>query len=332
MAKVGVVAGATYRIIQKGVGKGQAGARRTDAIRIQRLLNRIGYKLGEDGDFGPSSQAALQHFQAHWKGTDAVIDIVPAEVLKFKQGTAGVKAGPHLPVQPFVTPDDACLFALALSAGVLIEMSSRKGAAAFGEVWPRIEGIQYRGWPAGNGPAHMYWGLDLAGYEGYAIMTGTASSKGLERGYQFLAPLDKLAMHCTSFATLLMSVWHQGDLSESPYDAHQQWGGNGAHLAREYDGWDVLKVKRSEKPTSLLTSVDELKSVVTDPNRLYLVECASLGKGNFGEVKHFMAAYQNNLYEAKYQGTVSKRDLSARAQDTLDSGRGFYVWGPSPAL
>jgi hypothetical protein len=129
-----------------------------------------------------------------------------------------------------------------------------------------------------------------------------------------------------------MSVWHPGDVSESPYDAHQQWGGNGSHLAREYDGGDVLEVKRGEKPTSLLTSVAELQAVVTDPSRLYLVECASLGKGDFGEVKHFMVAYQNNLYEAKYHGTVSKRDLAARAQDTLESGRGFYVWGPNPNL
>lgn len=99
MPKVGVVAGATYRSIQKGVGLGQAGSKRADAIRIQRLLNRIGYRLGEDGDFGPSSQGALQHFQANWKGTDAPIDIVAADVLKFKNGTAGVTSGPCLPVR-----------------------------------------------------------------------------------------------------------------------------------------------------------------------------------------------------------------------------------------
>jgi hypothetical protein len=333
MAKVGRVAGATHRIIEKGVGKGQTGAKMTDAIRIQRLLNRIGYRIGEDGDFGPASQAALQHFQANWAGGDAAITIVASEVKKYKEGKGTVTKGPGgLPVQPYVTPDDPCLFALACAAGLLIELSSKKGQAAFNEVWPRIDGIQYRGYPAGNGAPHMYWGLDLQDYKGYAIMTGDSKCKGLTKSYQFPAPQEKLAMHCTSFATFVMSVWHQGDLSAPPYDAHQQWGGNGPHLPREYDGWDVLKVTRNDKPTSLLTSVEELTSVVTDPNRLYLVECASLGKGNFGEVKHFMAAYRNDLYEAKYNGTVSKRDLATRAKETLAGGRGFYVWGPSPSL
>lgn len=83
-------------------------------------------------------------------------------------------------------------------------MSSKTGAAAFGEVWPRIDGLPYRGWPAGNGPSHMFWGLDLKDYEGYAIMTGNAKNVALERGYQFLPPIEKLALQCTSFATLVM--------------------------------------------------------------------------------------------------------------------------------
>ncbi|MBK6851978.1 MAG: hypothetical protein IPG93_10235 [Burkholderiales bacterium] len=88
-------------------------------------------------------------------------------------------------MQPFVTPDDPLLFAVALAARLLFEMSSKKGAAAFADVWPRIDGIPYRGYPAGNGPPHMFWGLDLQDYEGYAIMTGDSRCNGLTKGYQF---------------------------------------------------------------------------------------------------------------------------------------------------
>jgi hypothetical protein len=226
---------------------------------------------------------------------------------------------------------------------VLLELSKKTGFTAFNEVWPRLEGLPYRGYD-GNGAAHMFWGLDLAGYEHYALMTGdsTHADKGGGKGYQFLPKYEPLGLHCTSFATLIMAVWHQGNLRKEPYDAYLGWGGDRPHLAKDYC-FDLCAITNGDKSKKMLESGDELKQAIREPSRFYLIEVASQSVKVYDTkdtyhyaswgVSHYVAAYNGNAYEASsVEKELICQELKARGDAIAARGKKFYVWGPSPSL
>jgi hypothetical protein len=198
--------GATKKIIEQPVGSNRGNPK--DIIGIQRLLIRIGYPIGdmELGKFAADTTAALLHFQTNWL-PDRCLVVNPMDLSSFKTTQVTQRVGPgQLPVRPFIDTTDMVLFALADSAGVLLELSNATGASALHEVGRRVLGLPYRGFGSSPGLPHMFWGLDLPGYENYAMMTGDAKNSQLGRRNQFLPPDEPLAFHCTSFATVMLAL------------------------------------------------------------------------------------------------------------------------------
>ncbi len=335
--------GATKKIIEQPIGLNQGNPK--DIVGIQRLLIRIGYPIGDKelGQFGADTTAALLHFQTNWL-PDQCLMVNPRDLNDFKLSpvTQGVGLG-QLPVRPFIDTTDKVLFALADSAGVLLELSNATGTSALLEVSRRVLGLPYRGFGSSPGLPHMFWGLDLPGYENYALMTGDANCSQLGRRNQFLPPGEPLAFHCTSFATVMLAVWHQGNCRKPPYDATLQWGADRAHVAADW-GMEICSAESDGKQVHLLSTEDQMAQIFcASPQQLFLVELTkasmqAYGKDDTGElvkysvswgVHHYALVASFMAYQAsQIQGRVICEPVSSFVGRSIQSGNRFYVWGP----
>jgi hypothetical protein len=335
--------GATKKIIEQPVGLNKGNPK--DIVGIQRLLIRIGYPIGDKelGQFGADTTAALLHFQTNWL-PDQCLLVKPSDLNNFKLPpvTQGVGLG-QLPVRPFIDITDKVLFALADSAGVLLELSTATGAYAFLEVGRRVLGLPYRGFGTSPGKPHMFWGLDLPGYENYALMTGDANCSQRGRKNQFLPPEEPLAFHCTSFATVMLAVWHQGNCRKPPYDATLQWGADRAHVAADW-GMKICSADADGTQVRLLSTEEQMAELFcANPQQLFLVELTQASMQAFGKddtgttvkyavrwgVHHYALVNNFMAYQAsQLQGRVICEPVSAFVGRCIQRGDRFYVWGP----
>lgn len=123
-----------------------------------------------------------------------------------------------------VAPDDPILFDLALGAGVLIRLApggrTYRGRLALQEVHKWCQGRVKFTWHD-----HAVWGFER--YPLWAIVTTDK---------QHLFDLEEPShLNCTLYANLMMSVWHQGNAHELPFNASaKEVGKSTAELPKRY--------------------------------------------------------------------------------------------------
>lgn len=83
-------------------GIGDSGSK---VVEIQTMLNKLGYKLVTDGDFGPATAAAVKNFQMHMKLLQDGL-VGPATFTTLQKRVAEVTAapGPIAPVETVIVP------------------------------------------------------------------------------------------------------------------------------------------------------------------------------------------------------------------------------------
>src|SRR5262245_43396825 len=186
---------ATLRVISRRVGVGGQ-THGIEALRIQQLLCRAAMLDESDISSIWSSAAtdALKDFQAYCKVPE------PARM-------------------PYILPSDSfrLLIRLCEGAGVLLPAPvGRTRAAAFLEFFGASSrtNVPY-GWSGAGSANRMAFGLD--GNPGYIVFT--TNSKQFDLGDV------PIAMNCTSFSNLAMSIWLRGNAHAAPYDSSQNSGG-----------------------------------------------------------------------------------------------------------
>ncbi len=189
------VMAATFSVITHRVGENgqQAGP---ELLRVQQLLCRD-LMLRDNEISGVWDKATKQ----------AVLDL---------QEVYGVSKEQR---HPWFEPSDpnGVLFRMLKDSAVLLPLPFQKrGAAALTEFFAtalKYE-VQYA-WPPLGKPVRLAWGL--ADHPDYLIFTN------IDNGFdQDNCPV---AMNCTSFTNLALSIWLTGNAHHAPYDASQAAGG-----------------------------------------------------------------------------------------------------------
>src|SRR5262249_13186769 len=114
---------------------------------------------------------------------------------------------------PYILPTDNLnlLVKLCECAGVLFPVPSGKFRAPGLTEWvanAQRKNIPY-GWSGAGGADRVAYGLD--GSPGYTVFTNTSG--------EFDLGTVPIAMNCTSFSNLAMSIWRRGDAQAPPYDS-----------------------------------------------------------------------------------------------------------------
>src|SRR5262249_836727 len=135
--------------------------------------------------------------------------------------------------QRYVLPHDSLLFELAYRAKVLIRLSAGgnvyRHGIAFEDVhsWCEERAIQF------DMRNRVVWGLDR--YLTWAIVTKRNDDFKTE-DFETQAPL---ALNCTLYANLMMSVWKQGNAHRWPFSASVKTAGTGPHFANDRYGYPI---------------------------------------------------------------------------------------------
>jgi|GEM_PF-7088536 len=316
---------ATYRIITKRIGEGGA-TDDAEIQRIRRLLRRCGYNLGhnpESKKWDENVQAALMHFQSYWR-EEVCLNTDPNVVKTFVGKASGM--GMHLPVRPYLEPDDKAVWALAENAGVLFRVcSSKRGSAAFTAVhdWLVARRTPYGGYGTGNGPSHMVYGLE--GHPDWAIQVETNTKNVLPKEWA-------RCLHCTSYQNLMLSVWTMGNCHGDPYSPGLAFGGVGKSLAKSRYGYQRCT---PAKGRTTVKTFKELESVLT-PGRLYAMElCKDKDTDGDGVMEDFVYHYTLIFNGFVYQANLPiAKGVYSMSLDQWWSNKAknktLYIYGPSP--
>jgi hypothetical protein len=200
---------ATHPIIFGRVGEG--GQKKGDDVKkINQLLKLANFLVpsAEDGEWNQVSEEALKEFYK----------------------TFGA------PVLSYIEPNDPWdrLRMLAMTAGVVIPLpTGQRGASALSILFNTCRERQYpyghyKGTKIGAGidvGTHVVWGFEDR--PGYAVVTGVSPK-------DFSDQDNPVALNCTSFANMVLSVWTRGNLHGPSYLASQQLGGFGPNLGERY--------------------------------------------------------------------------------------------------
>jgi hypothetical protein len=127
-----------------------------------------------------------------------------------------------------------------------------------------------------------------------------------------------LAMNCTVYVNLMMSVWHQGNAHSLPFNASVRDVGvkNTGTLATRYYYKDVVRY-------SSLADVETF--VAAKPNRLY---CLEAGDDWIG---HEALLLKNTVYECTPLFTAQNcRTLSLKDWISRGLHKSGWISGPSP--
>lgn len=321
------MASPTYRIISQRIGQGGA-TNDPEIKRVRRLLRRCGYDLGhnpESAKWDETVQAALMHFQTYWRES-VCLNTDPAIVKQFIGKSSGM--GVHLPVRPYLDPDDKAVWALAENAGCLFQVcANKRGSAAFTAVhdWLVAQRTPYGGYGKDNGPSHMVFGLE--GHPNWAIQIETNTKNVLPKEWQ-------RCLHCTSYQNLMLSVWAIGNCHSTPYAPGLGFGGNLKSLANSRYGYQRQTVAKGRKT---IRTYNELKSVL-QPGRLYAMElCTDKDSDNDGVVEtdfvyHYTLIFNDYVYQANVP--ISKGVYSMSIDQwwsNKKSNKQLMIYGPSPS-
>jgi hypothetical protein len=232
------------------------------------------------------------------------------------------------------------LFKLCNRAGVLLPVPSGKsGATALLEFFKTAQDLDIPyAWAARGGAERIAYGL--AGYPDYVIFT---NGKG-----QFDPKGVPIAMNCTSFANLGLSIWRTGTAYAHPYDCSQACGGFNP-LGSRY-ALDFLRNKQTggapsvNLPSPLTVETyatyfygpDEVLARVKPGNLYYLQWCYLRDtklKGNdlvfpsgFGH--HDTLLYDGDVYEINIAKAPEKNVRKTALKKRFKPSEAVRVMGP----
>lgn len=254
---------ATVSIITRRIGEG--GDMHGLAVRrVQQLLRLTHKPVNVTGIWDARTARYLNDIREEPYKKDPSVWILDDPATAFK-------------AKNFLTPTDPVLFELALAAGVLIRLGVGwfRGADAFLDVhrWLEKHGATFD-W------GRAVWGLQ--GFPSWGIVTLTSETGRYE--FPMNAPL---ALNCTLYANLMMSVWAQGNAHKSPFSASIANSGGSNHLATSRYGYPNL---------GLVTDVASVRQKMKHPERLYCLEATSPWSADL-TVSHMGLLYQNTVYE-----------------------------------
>ena len=284
----------TWRLISSRVGE-KGSMFGDDVTTVQQLLVAAGNNdpsiLG--GGWGGHSKDALLAFQkAH-----------------------------RLPEQNFVEPDDACIFALAEAAQILVPMPNLLGMSGVTELhqWFRDNNVQYqKGAESGGGNRALY-GLDWAGCVDYAIQRINLAWRA-----------GPVKMDCTTYVNCMLGVFLHGGLHSSPYAADCSKYGDTSNNHMPRDRYHMPLVTRPSTKDGVTTKLNYFKeaddiAAATIANGLYSIE---IGGGASGGVTHMSLLYNQMTYECT-TGQSGSACISRELKEFVGKrGAIFYLFGP----
>lgn len=291
------VVGSTFRILTSKVGEG--GQKRGYQVRrIQQLLMLAGEDVGkskDDGIWGSKTRDALLRFKKKQQSSFSIDESAPN-----------------------IGPDSLELFMLAYRAGVLIPLGAIgagvRGIEAYLKThqWLKDNDIPYGWGRLGVGGSRFVFGLH--DYPNMAIVTTV--------GKPYLFDLaHPVALHCVSYANLLMSVWSRGDAHGAPYDAYQGNTGGGDRLA-----------KRFMYPVMGLYKWNEIEKAVVD-GKLYTMEKSKTSTGD-GYGTHQTLLLNKTVYEANVTKIRETQIRDVPLDEYLEYSKPgvthYILCGPSP--
>jgi len=280
---------ATFRIITHRVGeKGQTTG--IEVLRIQQLLKLNKYNVRCTGVWDTASRDALQAFQ---------------EKLRREQGLVALEYGQLSPIRPYIMPDDSMLFELAYRAGVVIRLApGRRGDLGFQDVHDWC--VEHK---VGFDWFHAVWGLH--GYLPWAVVTRFDPDTHVHS----FDLVDPLALNCTLYANLMMSVWFSGTAHGPPFSANVANTGGANHLA----------VQRYQYPRLVkCESIAAIRAAARQPGRLYCLEAGDW-------VGHIALLLGDTVYECNVSTHAGSNVVSMSLARWWNS-HAYTTWvsGPSP--
>jgi len=281
---------ATFKIIRHhrvGEGGSKSG---TDVKRLQQLLWLNNHKIRCNGVWHSETSDALVDFQRKL--------LSPTEQLFMCDGLNVPDVCGFSP-RPYVLPDDTFLLHMALGAGVLLPLAyGSHGARAFALVHDSCEdkNVEFD-----MDPTRAVWGL--ADYPAWAVST-------VDDAFDTSRPL---ALNCTLYANLMMSVWRRGNAHGSPFRANVSASGGSDHLARDRYGYPLM---------GQFKTAHEIRQIAhRHAGRLFCLEA-------YEDVGHMALLFRDSVYECNifpYGCTSSPLEQWVPAHSPV------WVSGPSPS-
>ena len=283
---------ATFRILTHMVGeRGQRSG--AQVLRIQQLLFLNGFRnVRPSGVWDIQTGRALISF---WEKYDS-----PTQKLFMCDQPLPSCDNPRA----YLKPDDSILFGLAYGAGVLIRLAPGgniyRGSLALEDVhrWceERVSFTQ---------ADHAVWGLQ--DYPFWAIVTQNDPPV-----FDVGGPPN---LNCTLYANLMMSVWHQGNAHERPFDANVKTvGTDSGLLSKRYYYGDPVRYENIN---------DITKFTAKYPDRLY---CLESGREKVG---HEALLHKGKIYQCNLFVDCQSVPLKVWLDDWASHSHG-WISGPSP--
>jgi hypothetical protein len=243
---------ATFNIVSHRVGEGGT-KHGVEVQRIQQLLRLNGKNVSCQGAWNSETSDALIEFQRSLSN--------PSRLFFLEQDS---------PQRPYVVPEDAFLLDLAIGANVLIRLGYgyRRGLALLEtHEWCVKARVKFD-----DKSGRQAWGL--TNYPMWAVVT------------QSDPPLfntnEPLALDCTVYANLMMSVWNTGSAHHTPFNSNVKASGGTIHLAVDRYGYGAA---------ARYDSADDIRSATRKhPDRLYCLEAGE-------QVGHMALLYQDTVYQ-----------------------------------
>jgi hypothetical protein len=286
----------TFRIISGTVGKAgqQFGP---DVQRVKQLLALNGLKVTNDDRWDWTAQRALLDFRQRVFGETPFAMVEDTD--------------PNEPNRPSITPRDMVLFELAYRANVLIRLCPpRSGADAVNDVHDWLVGHETH-FAAGR----VVWGLDRL--PNWAVVTSMRIWKPLSQqfyGFEFKIG-GPLALDCTLYANLMMSVWLSGGVHKPPFTAGIGDSGDDHHLAVERYGYRLI---------GKYSSVSDItEHTAKYPNRLFCIEVGD-------DVSHMALLLNNQVLQCNIKPPGCTRTTLEHFFKYPHHDKG-WISGPAPA-
>jgi hypothetical protein len=287
---------ATLSIISHRIGQGGQ-MHGLDVRRVQQLLYLTKKPIQIDGHWSKKMADALHAFRESLIKKDRSLFLVE-ETLQ--------TLGQH---RNHLDPGDPVLFELAYTAGVLIRTGGGwlRGRSAFEDVQAYLEKRE-----AGFNFKRVVWGLK--DFPTWAVVTLTSETHKYEFPLQ-----DPMALNCTLYANLMMSVWAQGNVHGLPFQARIADSGFFNHLANERYRYPIIGKLETEA---------QVRAHVRHPDRLYCLEAADR---TFGTVDHMGLLLDNVVYECNLKPSegVQKHPLGEWMRSP--GHRPVWLMGPAHA-
>ena len=280
---------ATFQIINRRIGEGGLKSG-NDVLRLQQLLKLNNHRVHCTGQWSQETSQALLRFQESL--------MTPTQALFMCDGLPLPGSCLSEP-RAYVLPDDTFLVHLALGAGVLLPLAAgRRGAPAFQKVHSICEDrVTFD-----VSPARAVYGLKH--YPGWAVtpLSDTFSVK------------EPLALNCTLYVNLMLSVWAQGNAHGQPFDGNVQDSGGSDHFARD---------RYHDPLVGEFRSIKELpKATDKYPGYLFCLEAGD-------SVSHMALLYKGNVYECNMR-YLHLGCYSSSLEDWYSDRYKVWLSGPSP--